>query len=1163
MNAATILGWLRALRPAAATVLILAVVAGLVQNVGHVPNPSVVEPPAFTILPQGDDAARLGPVTVTFPKTPEERAPAALFQIFPETKGTYAWLGARTALFQPDFPGFVRGSTYTVNVPARPDAGLLSATAKKFTVTGQLTVQQVIPGDGDTEVPLAAQLFVQFSRSVAPLTTLSAQRADPVVTFEPALHGTGEWLNTSIYRFLPSDLAPATTYHLKIAKGLTSAADGVLQQDWTSAFTTILPAVDSIQPDTNWIYTGPWQQVDVTFNQPMDPSAAAGFSIVNAETGAAAPGTLKWNDAHTLLSFNPTERLATKTRYTVTVDKGLKGAHGSVTASARTSTFTTIAQPSVASTSPTDGEKNTQRYGINVQFATPMDPATLENKIRISGFTAADLENRVYTGEQYLNINVGLKPETAYTVDLLPGATDRYGQAMGGYRFSFTTGPLTPSVSLALPGYNSAALYSSSAEPILYYQTTNLPTVEFTLYPLTADEGRRLMHDSIFNTRDFMPSQKALRTWTETVRGPKDEVVLGSTSVSGGGTLAKGYYFLRTSGQLMSQFAFAVVDTVLVTKSSVDEVLVWALDHDSGTPLAGVTVRQSGPLSPSEVVTDANGLASFKAPPYVPGVYNDRSALFWIDGDGRSAVLSTRWPSLNAYQFGLQGDGIRSWVGHVYTDRPIYRPGETVQWKGVVRSDDDAQYSLPPSGETYIVTITNARGQQMSQTTMKPNEFGSFAGSFLLPSDAATGSYSLGLTDQVTQKFGFAGNSFLVAEFRKPEFEVGVGASKTAYADGDTIDASATASFFFGGALSGAGVDWSALADPFFMRAKGYEVYSFNDFDNFKPYVARDALRAKGTATTGTDGVAHFGIPATLATSEGAQQFTLSASVKDQNGQIVAGSTTVTVHPASFYAGIHPTQFVANEGGSARIDLVSVDTDGKVVPGRAVTVRVYDRQWITTKQVIPGGGRLYQSEPKDTLIATLQTTTNAKGEGSVTYRPAKSGTLRLVAEITDAKGRTARAATYLWVWGTTRASWQVTNDDAIKLVANKERYEVGETADVLVPAPFPGATALVTVERGKIKTREVRKLATNSERLRIPITDTSVPDIFVSVVMYWPPTSGDPIPRYKVGYVQLPVSTATRVLRVKITPDRDQAKPGDLVHYAIKVTDSNGKGVRS
>src|SRR5207244_12116093 len=51
-----------------------------------------------------------------------------------------------------------------------------------------------------------------FNRSVAPLTTLAAQRTDPVIAFEPALHGAGEWLNTSIYRFVPTDLAPSTTY---------------------------------------------------------------------------------------------------------------------------------------------------------------------------------------------------------------------------------------------------------------------------------------------------------------------------------------------------------------------------------------------------------------------------------------------------------------------------------------------------------------------------------------------------------------------------------------------------------------------------------------------------------------------------------------------------------------------------------------------------------------------------------------------------------------------------------------------------------------------------------------------------------------------------------------------------------------------------------------
>ena len=1168
MNAATLLSGLRTFRPAISTVLVLAVVAGLVQTVGHAPSMST-EPPTFTIFPLGNDAARLGPVTVTFAKAPEERAPDQLFQVFPETKGTFAWLGARTALFQPDFPGFVRGTTYTVSVPARPDAGLPSAVSKKFTVSGQLAIQQVIPGDGDTEVPLAAQIFVQFSRSVAPLTTLSAQRTEPVVTFEPALHGTGEWLNTSIYRFLPSDLAPATTYHLKIAKGLTSAADGVLQQDWSSTFTTILPAVDSIQPDTNWIYCGPWQQVDVTFNQTMDPAAQAGFSIQNADTGAVPPGTLKWNENRTALSWNPSQRLGVQTRYKVTLDKGLKGAHGGVSVNPRTSTFVTIAAPSVSNTQPTNGEKNASRYGVRINFATPMDPTTLENKVRISGFSDADLEANVYPSENGVSVGVGLKSSTTYTVTLLPGATDRYGQAMGGYEFSFTTGAPTPSVSLALPGYSSAAVYSSTAEPILYFQATNNPSVEFTLWPLTPDEGRRALHDPS-TMQAFTPSLGKLRTWTETVRGPQDEVILGSTSLSGVAKtpLPKGYYFLRTSNQTAtwaSWFAFAVVDTVLVTKLSNDELLAWALDHDTGAPLSGVTVRGTGPsLEPTEMRTDANGLASFKVPVPLLGQYGERSYILWIDGGGRNAVTSTRWPSMNAYQFSLPGDYYaREWVGHLYTDRPIYRPGETVEWKGIVRGDDDATYTVPPADATFQITITNARGQQVRQDSAHPNEFGSFSGSFTLPSDAPTGNYFVNILYARGQQWGVAGNSFLVAEFRKPEFEVNVTAGRASYVDGDTIDAKASASFFFGGGVAGAPVEWSALADPYSLSVPGYGYYSFNDFDYSKPYVARDALRAKGTAKTDQNGVATFGIPAALAAAEGAQRFTVTATVQDQNGQAVAGSTTVTVNTAALYAGIHPAQYVTNEGANARIDVVTVDTDGKILTDRAVTVRVYDRQWITTKEVIPGGGRRYRSDVKDTLVATLTTRTNAKGEGAVFYRPTKSGSLRLVAEVTDAKGRTSRSAAYLWVWGTTRASWQVTNDDAVKLVADKERYEVGDTAEVLVPAPFPGAQALITVERGKIKTREVRKFESNSERLRIPITDPSVPDVFVSVVMYWPPSSGDPIPRYKVGYVQLPVSTATRVLNVSIRPDRDQAKPGDTVHYDIKVTDAKGRGVRS
>lgn len=1130
------------------------------------------EPAVFTLNPQGEDVARLAPITVTFASAPAERSPEKLLQLEPARSGTYAWLSPRTLLFQPDFPGLLRGSTYSVFVPARPEAGLPEAVTKKFTVTGQLAVQQIIPASGDSEVPLGAPIIVQFSRSVAPLTTLAAQPTDTVLTFDPPLAGKGEWLNTSIYRFIPTDLAPSMTYRVRIAKGLTSAADGVLKDDFIATFATIQPAIDAVVPDQNSTNSGPWQQVDVTFNQPMDASAASGLSVRRADGDVAVPGNVSWNDKRTVLSFNPADRLLPLTRYVVTVAKGLKGTRGGVSAAERTVTFATIALPSVSQTGPRDGDTNAQRFGLNIQFATPMDPASLEDKLGISGFGADELKGRINTSETYLSANVSLKPSTRYTVTLAPGATDRYGQAMGGYRFSFTTGALPSSVSLAVPGYASTATYSSTADQLVYFQATNLASVGFTLYPLTPDEGRRLLHDpqQMRGPTKFAPTLPVMRTWSENLNGTRDETLLGSTSLSGGNPLPEGYYYVHTNGELRSQFVFAVVDTVIVTKLAFDELLAWAIDHDSGRPVSGVRVRVSGPgVTPGDALTDQSGLASFQVPAQtLSSCCSDRSYIAWIDEGVRSAFTSTRWQNgIAPYQFGLPNEFYqREWVGHLYTDRPIYRPNERVEFKGIIRADDDAQYSLPPRNAPFQIVISNPRGQQLLQEDVTLNGFGSFAGHFDVPGDAPLGDYSLNIMVKGgnNNAYSVGGNSFLLAEFRTPEFQVGVTTPQPSYVNGDSIEVTTAATFFFGGGLEGAPLAWTAMADPSYaMRVKGFERYSFVDFDFARQAVTRDALRAKGATKTGPGGVATFTVPATLQASEGPQLLTVAAAVSDENGQGAASSATVTVHPASYYVGVHPAQYVAREGLNTTVELVTVDTEGAIVGGRPVVVSVNDREWLTVKEEIPGGGRRYRSEPKDTLVATLRATTDANGKASVSFKPTQPGTLRIVAEVADGKGRVERSSTYLWVSGPGFATWQVTNDDTLKLIADKEKYQVGDTAEILVPAPFAGATALVTVERGKLMTREVRTFATNSERLSIPITDRAVPDVFVSVVLYRGPTAQDPSPRFKVGYVQLPVSTQTRALSVQIAPDRPSTKPGDTVRYGIRVTDHAGKGVKA
>lgn len=1127
-----------------------------------------VEPPGFALSPDGDDVPRLTPIKVTFASPPEERTPEKLLQLEPAVEGSYAWLSDRTVLFQPEYPGLLRGSTYTVKVAARPETGLTEEVQRQFTVTGLLTVQQAIPGEGDTEVPLNVPILVQFSRSVAPLTTLSAQSTTPVVEFDPPLEGTGEWLNTSIYRFVPTDLQPYTTYRLRIPAGLTSAADGVLREDYSWSFTTVSPAVAKFTPDNNTDFASPRQQVVVAFNQPMADAAAAGISLVDLSGGAVA-GSVTWSEGNTVATFTPAGPLGYRTTYEAVVAAGLPGANGGATADERRSRFTTVGLPVVSSTFPRNGETSAQRYGVSFTFSNPMDIDSLEGKVSVSGFTAEDLEGNVYIGEFDMYVSLPLRPSTSYTVTLAAGAVDRYGLVMGSHTISFTTGALPSQVTLALPGYSASATYSASAEQFLYFHATNMAQASFTLYPLTADEAQRLLHN-FYGGPKFTPSLPALRSWSVPITGGTNEVVLGSTSLSGnGGPLPKGYYFVRTSGDFASEAAFAVVDTVLATKMSNDELLVWAIEHDTGTPVSGAPVTVSGPeVSPSQATTDANGLASFRVPLPTLGKNIDRSYYVSLDDGTHRGVTSTRWTQGAApYQLNIPTDWFaREWVGQLYTDRPIYRPGETVEYKGVVRADDDATYSIPPSDPPLQFVILNSRGQEVVREDVRTNEFGTFSGSFLVPADAPVGDYSISIQLKGAPDYGFwavAGNSFLVAEFRKPEFQVEVETGKPTYVNGDSIDVRTTASFFFGGAVANAGVEWSVLGSPTSIRVEGYERYSFSDYDYWRSAVSTTPIRATGTAVTDANGVAAYSVPATLQPNEGAQQLTLSATVTDQNAQAVASSASVTVHPASLYAGIKPAEYVAPTGSAARVDLVTADTEGNILPNRAVVVRVYKRDWITTKEQTPEGARRYKSEPRDTLVTTLNTTTGANGEGSVSFTPDKTGTYRMVAEVTDSQGRTARSATYLWVWGGEFASWRVTNDDTIALVADKDSYAVGDTAEILVPAPFEGSVGLVTVERGKVITRAIQQFPTNTERLSIPITDISVPNVFVSVVLYRPPTAEDPVPRYKVGYVQLPVSTETRELTVAIRPDKDQAAPGETVRYDITVTDSAGRGVAS
>ncbi len=128
---------------------------------------------------------------------------------------------------------------------------------------------------------------------------------------------------------------------------------------------------------------------------------------------------------------------------------------------------------------------------------------------------------------------------------------------------------------------------------------------------------------------------------------------------------------------------------------------------------------------------------------------------------------------------------------YLYTDRPIYRPGQIVYFRGVVREAFNGRYQLPTVKDIPIM-LNDANGTQASNLNMQLSPYGTFNGQFELSANATPGYYTF---QNPALEFYF---SFQVAEYRKPEIDLGVKFTSTELKQGDTTQAVVNANYFFG-----------------------------------------------------------------------------------------------------------------------------------------------------------------------------------------------------------------------------------------------------------------------------------------------------------------------------------------------------------------------------
>ncbi|MCE5258156.1 MAG: Ig-like domain-containing protein [Chloroflexi bacterium] len=1131
-------------------------------------------PKLLSMTPQtGEELAENGAIILRFDQAMDRASVEQALTFTPALVSQVSWENDSTLRITPKTGGFTRDTIYQLVITntAKSSAGVAvkGPLRMQAQTVGFLEVSDVAPSRDNADVAIDSPIRVAFNRPVVPLLGLAEQAGLSVpLQITPQVTGKGEWINTSLYSFTPDALKPGTRYTVTIAGGLQDTIGGILETDYTWSFTTQVPAVTHVVPENLMVYASPAVTVQLTFNQPMNQQAAEErFSLMNADNKVA--GQFRWQE--NTLVFMPAQPLAKGDTYYVKMDAGTPALSGEATVKeAFESRFTVAPKPTVISYTPADGEtlfKDSKN--IVVTFSSPMSP-TLDNKgIRIT--PKVDLYTYWSDDATVLNIAANLKPSTRYTITLNKELTGRYGDALSPEQsFSFTTAPTTPQARLMT--YENIGLYNLYTDPSVSVQYVNVSRLDFAIYRLSERDFIDFNSDDSWQKwQDYTGSEADLvRRWSVQVKTALNEVGQRAEPLAdnGGSPLPSGYYMLVLSSDAQtSTYKHLVIltDMNLVLKSTIDHALVWATDLESGQAVADVALQfiDSAGTKIQQATTDQHGLAEAAFTAQEPW---QRLVVLAKRGDTLGAVVSTWANGITPWDFDINyNPTMPVHFAYLYTERQIYRPGQQVYYKGILRLDNDAQYQMPAANTAVDIDIYDSQGRQILHKTLVTNEFGSFNDSFLLAEGAATGVY------QIQASVG--GESYYtyvqVAEYRKPDFAVTIASAQADYLPNEQIQASGEAHYYTGNPAAQAAVLWRVSSQPYYFdRWTGEGNYSFGDYDYAEMGYNVESgsnLVAEGSTTTDSEGHYNFQLIADLSQKRLSQVYMLEASVTDASNQEVSERTSTIVHKGAFYIGVAPDDYIGTVGKPLSVSLITVDTQGITSTKRSLVVSFIKREWYSVQEMTADGSLVWANSISDTTVISYPVETDALGRATVGFTPSENGSYKVLVTGKDEQGNSIASSDFIWVSGEDYVNWGRQDNNRIDLVADKKSYTVGDVARILVPSPFQGQyQALLTIERGQVIEKRVISLEGTSQIIEIPITAEYAPNIYVSLYMIKGTDAENPEPAFRLGYVMLPISVAEKELTVSITPSGGSTyRPGEQVTYNIEVHDAQGAPVEA
>ncbi len=1065
--------------------------------------------------------------------------------------------------------------------------------------SGPLEVARFAP---EGEIPIAPFISITFNQPMVPLGTLAdLATLDAPIQIEPSLPGTWRWLGTRTLTFeydsaLIDRLPKATEYRVTVPAGTKSANGSALAESVVWTFSTPAPKVVSTHPS----YTPqPLTPIFVViFDQRIDPAAVletihvrAGSEAVELVLADEADLEKDKQAAQTVasavegrwLAFRALEPFAMNTPITVDIGPGTPSAEGPlVTKETQSFGFSTYAPLRIEKYQCSWYEGRCPPLTpFVITFNNPIDTAVFSDEmLRISPEIPGLVINQY---GNMLEISGQTQGQKTYTVTVSGDVQDIFGQKLGDdVRLTFNVSK-ADSI-LVGSGQNFMTVDPSVSKPVFSVYAINYSKLDVKVYAVQpSDWSDFKTYLNQWRNDGATPQMPGRRVYDESMKLDIPDDTLSQVDIN----LARftdgdfGHFIvvvappkglLEDDNARWRRVSQTIITWVQVTQIGLDvytdhsEMVAWTTDLKDGTPLLGVSIQAGS--GGTESKTDSDGLARFDIP---------NGATYLVARKGGDQALLPRSSNYwweDAWQSYPLSDSLR-W--YVYDDRQMYRPAEEVHVKGWLRLVGGGQtgdVSLAGSRVTTLqYQITDPLGNSIGTGQADVNSLGGFDFAFTIPEVVNLGYAQLTLTAQgntaglIETQFN---HSFQIQEFRRPEFEVTAGAeTEGPYFSGEHALLSVEAKYYAGGGLPNSDVTWLVTTSPGSYSPPNWPDFTFGTWQpwwwfDFAPY-GQETPSTTETFSGKTDaaGFHYLRLDFEQQGESDPKPYSIQAeaTVMDVNRQAWTSSTSLLVHPSDLYVGLRSQRYFVGRGAPLKIDFIVTDLDGKAVSGRPIVLTSARMEW----KLVKGE---WMEQAADTQTCEM---TSGTEPDSCPFETSIGGSYQITAVVTDAQGRKNQSRITRWVSGGERPSSRKIEQEQVTLIPDKETYQPGDTAQILVQSPFSPADGLLTVSRSGILYTQAFRIEDGSTTLEIPIEEKHIPNLNIQVDLAGsaprtdengePLTDLPPRPAFATAQLNLSIPPLERTLSVQVTPDESKLEPGSETMLTVTVKDAQGEPV--